>query len=588
MKKQKRAPAAVCFRLLGLLLLPWILFQCKTDNALFETITADDGSTWERVSEPGLGNDNNLSVVRMAEYHGYLYAITRNDAEGGELWRYNGAAWEQVSIVAGETNGIYGNPALNNLFAAMAVFQDKLYVGFSSGFQGGTLKSTGCEIWRLDGTTWEPVISDRKDTDETGTISGIEDCTKNDTATTAAITDAAKNWATDQWAGAVLQIASGSGRFRHFDILSNTSNTLTVQQNELSGETGTEYTLCDNPRYINPFPPYTYTLGTVQAGDTYEIGIGIDENGFGDYWNRAVNTMLVFDNRLYVSTGLNYEHGAQVWYTEDGETWNLTKPEHSFNLFHDDPTFPDGKKPVVVTALSLCPSTVSGTPLLYAGGTGSTGSAGRCARIAKLTESGWELIVDANVDENDTGTNENGFGDGMDCTMFDGNFMPWSLAHFKDMLFVGINSLGGARVLYTPNGSAEDGSWFYSAGGDSQYPNGFDGKMHGTLSLILGYKIYKNIVANIFAADDFLYAGLISAYIPPLGGTRFSLNGADIWKSPDGVTWEPITTNGFGDKYTISFEAFTMFQQTLYVSGSKGANSVVGGLGGAKIFRRVR
>ena len=53
---------------------------------------------------------------------------------------------------------------------------------------------------------------------------------------------------------------------------------------------------------------------------TYEIGIGSDENGFGDYWNRAVNTMVVFDNKLYVSTGLNYQHGAQVWYSDNGET----------------------------------------------------------------------------------------------------------------------------------------------------------------------------------------------------------------------------------------------------------------------------
>ena len=53
------------------------------------------------------------------------------------------------------------------------------------------------------------------------------------------------------------------------------------------------------------------------------------------------------------------------------------------------------------------------------------------------------------VDENTTGTNENGFGDGMACEMDTGNFMAWSFAAFGDKLHAGINSLGGARVLYS-------------------------------------------------------------------------------------------------------------------------------------------
>ena len=50
---------------------------------------------------------------------------------------------------------------------------------------------------------------------------------------------------------------------------------------------------------------------------------------------------------------------------------------------------------------------------LYGGGTGTGGEQGSCSRMAKLTPAGWEMIVDANIDGNDTGTNENGFGDGM-------------------------------------------------------------------------------------------------------------------------------------------------------------------------------
>ena len=55
-----------------------------------ETVTGLDGSVWERVSESGFGNENNISVVTMTEYKGHLYAMTRNEVQGGEIWRTAG------------------------------------------------------------------------------------------------------------------------------------------------------------------------------------------------------------------------------------------------------------------------------------------------------------------------------------------------------------------------------------------------------------------------------------------------------------------------------------------------------------------
>ena len=50
------------------------------------------------------------------------------------------------------------------------------------------------------------------------------------------------------------------------------------------------------------------------------IGTGYEENGFGDYWNKVMPKMTIFQNRLYASTALNYEYGGQVWYTRTGTT----------------------------------------------------------------------------------------------------------------------------------------------------------------------------------------------------------------------------------------------------------------------------
>jgi hypothetical protein len=579
-------PACLCM----LLLVPFILTACEQYRnipAALEKITAQDGSIWERVSESGFGDDDNMAVVAMAEYQGRLYAMIRNDILGVAICRTSGDSWEQVSFPNSIKNGIYGNASNNSHMGAMIVFKGKLFCGFSSGIQGSFLKSTGCEIWRYDGTTWDPVISDKKDNEESGTITTIIGCSENDGDISAQFTDNTKAWIDNQWAGGILQITSGNGKFRRFDIISNSLNTLTVQQNEIAGERGTEYTVCSTKHYKNPFPPHEYDLGSVQVGDSYEIGTGYDENGFGDYWNKVLPKMTIFDNKLFASTALNYEYGGQVWYTEDGDNWLVTQPPRSLGLFHTDPNYPDSKKPVTrgIPAIGSC--TVSGSDLLYAGSLGSDGNLGTCARFVKLTDKGWELMVDTSVDDNETGTNENGFGGGLSCTMYNGNFNVWSIVCFHNELFVGFQSLGGTRVLYSPSGSSEDGNWFYSVGGDSGIPDGFDGIIIPASPGLGTEKIYKNIAINLFVYDDYLYAGLI--VVPPTmaGLTNDYLTGSQIWKTRDGRIWEQVSGDGFGDPYVLTFEAFANFNNMLYVSGSRASNTVGVGLGGAKIFRLV-
>ena len=42
-------------------------------------IAGEDGSIWERISEPGFGDRENLAIVAMCAYQGRLYASTRNE-----------------------------------------------------------------------------------------------------------------------------------------------------------------------------------------------------------------------------------------------------------------------------------------------------------------------------------------------------------------------------------------------------------------------------------------------------------------------------------------------------------------------------
>ncbi len=563
--------------------------------ANLESITADDGSAWERINTPGFGSINNFSIVAMHEYKGRLYAMTRNETEGAEVWRTDGTTWEQVLFPGGVTNGIYNNTWINNVWARMIVYKGKLYFAFSSGLQGSVLKSTGCEIWRYDGTTWEAVISDKRDTDESGSITGISGCADADGDTTASITDSSKSWTVDEWAGGILQITSGDGVNRKFNIVGNTADTLIVQQNEKAGDVGSEYTICAGQSYGNPYPVYSYSTGDVLTGDSYEIGMGWDESGFGEFWNKTVTDMIVNDHTLYVSTGLNYEYGAQVWYTSNGDDWTVTQPANSFGNFHPSASgYPNSQKPVSSSITNLAFSEISGENILYAGGTGTSGSLGQGSRMARLTDTGWELIVDPAVDANDTGTNENGFNGVGD--MMAGNFMPWNIISFKDKLVAGINSLGGLRILYSQKPAGDDtwdikndGSWVFTVGEDGALPAGFDGVM--TEPVVNPVPIYKNIAPNLFKFGDYLFAGVVCAFIPEYpnyGATQDALTGAPIWKSSDAQTWTMVTGNGLGDTDTVMFEAFTVFNGQLYLAGSKGASSTPAGLGGGKVYRLAK
>ena len=412
----------------------------------------------------------------------------------------------------------------------------------------------------------QAIAAQSVDTDESGTITGMSDCADADTAFTALLTDSTKTWTTDEWAGCVLRVEGafdgsegtdpGTPGIRVFEILSNTGDTLTIQEHEDAN--ADQYTICAEHRIRRAGDPGRpdSVVPAIGTADAYTIECGIDERGFGEMWNKSIVDFEILNGELYASIGLNYPDGARVWKTSDGVTWTPSS-EYSFGVFHGFD--PDG----VATGFCLVPGTegrngdpvsssvtnfgksnVTGTETLFTGGTGTSGCNGRGARVTRLDGTDWNLIVDYFVDVNDTGTNENGFG--VADSFPTSNFQAWSWANYDSLLFVSVIRLkDGSRVMYTSSGADTDGAWSYAMGGDAAVADGF-----GDVT---------NIGSHLYVFDSALYAGTISN----VGfNTGYATNGADIWKGTGPgatITWTRVTGNGFGDPSIAQFEAFTTF-----------------------------
>jgi len=586
-----------------------------------EPITADDGSTWERVSASGFGDPNNTDVVSMVPFQSSVYALTRNDVSGFELWKTDGTGGWQRITVAGFTDqsNYYGylqlpNPANPvgylpariqynpnmNIWADMIEFNNHLYVAVSTGYQGSALfGSRGALIWRTDGVAWEPVIGGQAPVAQ-GTLTAILSCSNNDGSTTANFTDSTKNWAPNSLVGAIIAVDAEFTSFTHgqtgvtvpgkrlFRITENTNNSLTVQQNEVANTT--QSTRCDE--YLagggDPGRPRN-NMPRVVVGAGYTITSGDNSQGFGDPWNKSIIDFEILNGELFASIGLNYQQGARVMKTADGLTW-VADSTYSFGNIHgkdwhdgsDLATCPGGSEargaPVSSSATKMIKSSVNGQETLYIGGTGTGGCNGRGARVYRRDGAGvWTPIVDVLVDGNTTGTNENGFGFlPYQNDFFYSAFQAWSWAEYQGRVFVGIARLeGGGMIMYTPNGSDSDGAWQFAMGENSlqnttdpfaiiNYPPLYDPDYTGFGDVL-------NTASYLHTFNGVLYAGTLVTNLSLYYSNP--LDGADMWKGTwndqtNQIDWTLVNSTGFGDATVLQFQSFTDYGNTMYVAAA--------------------
>jgi len=145
-----------------------------SDQGGCEIWRSQDGLHWEQVVDHGfkpLMSNNEKKAVNtyawiMEVFQDELYMGTFNsrlplrndDGTGCQLWKTSdGANWNKVPLPNGENGYQDGFGEKENYgIRRMTVFNDELYVGIASSF----FHDHASEIWKFDGITWTPIISD--------------------------------------------------------------------------------------------------------------------------------------------------------------------------------------------------------------------------------------------------------------------------------------------------------------------------------------------------------------------------------------------------------------------------------------------
>ncbi len=459
--------------------LPRVIRQRLGGSALTETPTTAD-------------------VVASAAWRGDRYLLVRDAVTGARVLRLDPAGTFTPVVspdAAGGPAAFHGNPRLDGLLGAMVVFRDELYVGVSSGAQGGELASTGAEVWAWNGARWRPVVSRQVDEDPPATVSGVTGCAANDGDPSAIVRVADAGWTPGALRGAVLDdvgspTAEPGADPIVWEVLDNSADSLTVQANDLAHTV--ESTVCDR-------------LG---PGDVVYLRQGDDESGFGHPWSKGLAAMAVYDDRLYVGTALDYEDGAELRVSTDGVRFDVAVARASFGRH------PDGV-PITTSISALYPSSVSGRPLLYLGGTGTEDHG---ARLFTLDAAGTLIArIDDAVDADEVGLDEAGMGSG--------NHQVSSMIDFGDRLWLATLHFEGSELF-----SSRDGvTWNREVGAGARLGPGWGdpSQLAGRLAVAGGY-LWVHDVAFVQLASELRQK---SGY---------------VFRTRDGAGWQMVTGHAFG------------------------------------------
>ncbi|HBX68688.1 MAG TPA: hypothetical protein DEH25_04725, partial [Chloroflexi bacterium] len=269
----------------------------------------------------------------------------------------------------------------------------------------------------------------------------------------------------------------------------------------------------------------------------------VNLNGFGRFNSAGVATLEIFGEQLYAGVS-NWELGAQVWRSPDGDTWEAVSDFGLSNVYTNvNPTVTD---------------LIEFNGQLYAG-TAWSGAPGQIWRSPDGTT--WNEV-----------TND-GFGNGS-------NMAIARFAVFNNQIYASTgNANQGCEIWRSSTGNP--GNWARVVTGGNGNPNNsyvntfaiFNGYLYAAgENETEGAEIWRTangtswakVNANGFGEADNIHIGSLVIFDNMLyAATRNNVTGAQIWHSHDGTNWMSMMLDGFGDLNNIKIEALLVFGNRL-------------------------
>ncbi|MFV2045234.1 MAG: SMP-30/gluconolactonase/LRE family protein, partial [Anaerolineales bacterium] len=254
-----------------------------TANDLGGQLWRTDGSAWEQIAGDGYGDSNNFAVNALAVFGNDIYAATSNDVTGTEIWRSttgNAGDWAQVNVDGFGAAGTGRDVALD-------VFGGKLYVGLS--------RNGVAELWRSsNGTDWNPMFQNGLGNSDNTSVSSMEVFQGEFYIGMRNITSGGQVWRSSNGSDWTLVFSGGLGNSdngRPYGLIAHGSYLYVVLSNM---ETGSE-------------------VWRSAGGNSWEQ---VAEGGWGDGKNRTADYFdkggVIFDGSLYIGAS-NWANGAQIW-----------------------------------------------------------------------------------------------------------------------------------------------------------------------------------------------------------------------------------------------------------------------------------
>jgi len=276
----------------------------------------------------------------------------------------------------------------------------------------------------------------------------------------------------------------------------------------------------------------------------------VNSNGFGDTQAGEVSALETFNGYLYAGVHSD-THDARIYRSSDGVTWTpVIAP--GFGISHD------------IAPRAILDFIVFNNRLYT-----STGRGGDPGQIYRTLDGlNWAPMVIYGFNDQD-------------------NVDISALGEYNGMIYAGVtNSVTGAQIWRSFTG--DNNTWTQVApetpGTAAASITGlveFDGALYAAVESEAPAQIWQSyggtlgtwttVVSDGFGDSNTLSTGGMAVFAGYLyAGAGNTANGAQLWRTNDGVTWEQAITPGFGDPNNQKVEAVFVFQNQLY-AGVKNA-----------------